>query len=101
MTTADNALFAARILTEYAATNGYEATKKLLGFESICSITQYAYKFALDEIIPIEQIDKAKKEQLWNESGEHYTDKAKRIEWCKAVHFLENLLQIKNNKNGQ
>jgi len=94
MTTADNALFAARILTEYATANGYEAAKKLLRFESICSLTQYAYAVALDEIPAIEQIDKAKKEQLWNESVEYYTEKVKRIEWCKAVYFLENLLQI-------
>jgi hypothetical protein len=72
---------------------GYDATKGLLRFESIVSMAQAGYNVYLkNHSKSIEQLPTEQKQALWNESGAYHSARAKRIEWCRAMYFVDQLV---------
>ena len=68
-----------------------EAVKRLMGkYESVRSMALFGYKMAESEFGKIEDLPLGRKNELWDESGLYTKGKKFRVDWCKAIHYLEN-----------
>lgn len=88
-----NSEFVLEMFDKVYRQQGYDAVKGLLRFESIVSMAQAGYKvFLKNHDKTIEQLPASQKQALWNESGQYHNDKLKRIEWCRAMYFVDELV---------
>jgi hypothetical protein len=88
-----NSEFVLEMFDKVYRQQGYDAAKGLLRFESIVSMAQAGYNVYLkNHNKTIEQLPIEQKQALWDESAQYHTTKAKRIEWCRAMYFVDELV---------